>query len=171
MKNIDSKIKDKLLKELEAYFGADTKRIGHAKRVLSFAQELLQHEPADARIVIPASILHDVGIKIAEEKYGSAAGHYQEKEGPEVARGIMRNIGLEDSVIDEVCQIIGCHHSPGKVNTWNFKVLYDADWLVNLADEIGFEDKGKLKRLIDKVFLTDTGRAMAEKLYLVLDDK
>jgi len=166
MKNIDSEIKDKLLKELEVYFGADTKRIDHAKMVLSFAEELLQHEPADARIVIPASILHDVGIKVSEKKYGSAAGHYQEKEGPKVARGIMRNIGMEDAVIDEVCRIIGCHHSPGKVNTQNFKVLYDADWLVNLVDEIEVKDKDKLQRLIARVFLTDTGRAMADKLYL-----
>lgn len=166
MENIDLEIKDKLLKELEAYFGDDTKRINHAKNVLGFAEKLLQHEPADARIVIPASILHDVGIKVSEKKYGSAAGHYQEKEGPEVARGIMRNVGLEDTVIGEVCQIIGCHHSPGKVNTLNFKVLYDADWLVNLKDEVGVEDKDKLQRLIAKVFLTDTGRAMADKLYL-----
>ncbi len=166
MKEINLGIKDKLLKELEAYFGADTKRIDHAKKVLSFAEELLRHEPADARIVIPASILHDVGIKASEKKYGSAAGHYQEREGPKIAKDIMRNIGLEDAVIDEVCQIIGCHHSPGKVNTRNFKVLYDADWLVNLIDEVGAEDKDKLRRLIAKVFLTDTGRAMAGKLYL-----
>jgi len=166
MKKIDLESTDKLLKELETYFGTDTKRINHAKKVLGFAEELLQHEPADARIVIPASILHDVGIKVSEKKYGSTAGHYQEKEGPDVARGIMRNIGLEDAVIDEVCQIIGCHHSPGKINTQNFKVLYDADWLVNLKDEVGVEDKDKLQRLIAKVFLTDTGRAMANKLYL-----
>jgi len=38
--------------------------------------------------VIPASILHDVGIKAAEEKHGSSAGHFQELEGPEIARKI-----------------------------------------------------------------------------------
>lgn len=166
MKNIDLEIRDKLLKELATYFGADTKRINHAEKVLGFAEKLLQHEPADPRVVIPASILHDVGIKVAEKKYGSAAGHYQEKEGPEVARSIMRTIKLEDTVIDEVCQIIGCHHSPGKVNTRNFKVLYDADWLVNLKDEVGAEDKETVRRLIAKLFLTDTGRTMASRLYL-----
>ena len=166
MENVDLEIKNKLLKALEAYFGADTKRINHAKRVLGFAEELLKHEPADAGVVIPASILHDVGIKVSEKKYGSTAGHYQEKEGPKVAKDIMHNIGIEDAVINEVCQIIGCHHSPGTVDTQKFKVLYDADWLVNLKDEVGIEDKDKLQRLIAKVFLTDTGRAIANKLYL-----
>ena len=74
-------IKDALLKELEEYFGPDTKRINHAKKVLGFAEELLQQEKADWHIVVPASILHDVGIKAAEKKYGSSAGHHQEREG------------------------------------------------------------------------------------------
>jgi HD superfamily phosphodiesterase len=144
----------------------DTKRINHAEKVLDFAEMLLEHEPADRNIVIPASILHDVGIKVAEEKYGSAAGHYQEKEGPEIARNILLKTGLDKKEIDEICQIIGHHHSPGKINTHNFMVLYDADWLVNLKDEVGVANKDKLKRLISKIFLTRTGKLMAEKLYL-----
>jgi HD superfamily phosphodiesterase len=166
MENKELTIKNTLLKELLDYFGDDTKRIKHARKVLSFAEELLQHEPADWRIVIPASILHDVGIKVAEKKYGSAAGHYQEKEGPEVARMILIKTELDNNEIDEICQIIAHHHSPGKVNTHNFKVLYDADWLVNFKDEIAVEDKNKLKELIAKVFLTPTGRVIAERLYL-----
>ena len=166
MKNTDLAIKDMLLKELEEYFGADIKRISHAKKVLSFAEELLRHEHADRRIVVPASILHDVGIKAAEEKYASSAGHYQEREGPAIARRILLKTALNNREIDEICDIIGHHHSPGKINTDNFKVLYDADWLVNLRDEVGLEDKDKLKQVIAKVFLTSTGRVMAEKLYL-----
>lgn len=161
----DIDVKSILLKELELYFGADAKRIAHAKEVLRFSEELLSVEPADPRIVIPASILHDVGIKLAEEKYGSAAGHYQEIEGPAVAKSIMRKIGLKETVIDEVCQIIGCHHSPGKIRTNNFKVLYDADWLVNLKDEIAVKDNDELRRIIAKVFLTETGRAIAYRIY------
>ena len=159
-------LKDSLLKELREYFGVDTKRINHAEKVLYFAEILLEHEPADRDIVVPASILHDVGIKVAEEKYGSAAGHYQEKEGPEIARSLLLKTGLDKKKIDEICHIIGHHHSPGKINTHNFMVLYDADWLVNLKDEVGIADKDKLKQLISKTFLTSTGKLMAEKFYL-----
>lgn len=159
-------LKDKLIRELEDYFGNDTKRIGHAKKVMHFAEEILRQEKADWHIVIPASILHDVGIKAAEEKYGSNAGCYQEKEGPEIARKILLKLGLKKEDIEEICTIIACHHSPGKVDTRNFKVLYDADMLVNLKDEAGTQDKPKLEALIAKVFLTATGKNLAQREYL-----
>jgi len=166
MQNKASTLKEKLLRELEQYFGDDTKRINHAKNVMHFAEELLKKGKADWHIVIPASILHDVGIKVAEAKYGSNAGHYQEKEGPEIAKIILLKVGLKKEDIKEICEIIAHHHSPGVVNTENFKVLYDADWLVNLKDEIDTQDKSKLRQIINKVFLTDAGRSLAEKIYL-----
>lgn len=159
-------LRQKLIKELEAYFGPDLKRINHAKRVLEFAQELLKNEKADWHIVIPAAILHDVGIKVAEKKYNSSAGIYQEKEGPEVARHILYKMNLKKDDIEEICSIIAHHHTPGKVDTLNFKVLYDADWLVNLKDEVDIGNKAKLEKTIDKIFLTATARNLAKQVYL-----
>ena len=159
-------IRQKLIEQLEEYFGNDEKRIAHAKNVMHFAEELLKTEGGDSHIVVPASILHDVGIKEAERKYGSSAGNYQEKEGPAIARKFLLELGFQMEDIDEICEIIAHHHTPGKVNTQNFKLLYDADWLVNLKDEVGTEDKTKLKRLIDKVFLTKAGKELAEKTHL-----
>lgn len=166
MENRAITIKDSLIKELEGYFGADAKRINHAKKVLKYAEELLKQEKADWHIVVPASILHDVGIKAAEQKYGSSTGRYQEELGPDIARKMLLKAGLKKEDIEEICQIIANHHSPGKVNTQNFKVLYDADWMVNLKDEVDTSDKTKLKGVINKVFLTSHGKALAEKVYL-----
>ena len=170
MQNKAITTKEKLIKELEEYFAKDTKRIEHAQKVMDYAEELLKQEKADWHIVIPASILHDVWIKVAEKKYGSSAGIYQEKEGPEIARKILLKTGLKKEDIDEICEIIAHHHSPGRINTQNFKVLYDADWLVNLRDEVDTKDKSKLNQIIDKVFLTSTGKELAQKIYL-LDEK
>lgn len=168
-KHINDKLvtlKQKLIKELEDYFAGDYKRINHAKKVMDFAEELLKQEDASWHIVIPASILHDVGIKAAEEKYKSSAGHYQEREGPAIARNILLRLGVKREDIEEVCEIIAHHHTPGKIDTRNFKVLYDADWLVNLKDECNFDDKDDLKRAIKKIFLTATGRKIAENIYI-----
>ena len=167
MKNKAITIKEKLLGELELYFGDDKKRINHAQKVMSFAEELLKTEECDWHIVIPASILHDIGIKEAEKKCGSSAGPYQEKEGPAIARGILLKTGLKKEDIDEICEIIAHHHTPGKVNTQNFKILYDSDWLVNIKDEIDLKNKARVKEVINRVFLTKTGKKMAEKLYLL----
>jgi len=160
-----AEIKQQLLVELEEYFGSDKKRIGHAVEVLKYAEMLLGPEGAAARIVIPAAILHDVGIKVAEQKYGSSTGHYQEKEGPPVARKMLEKSGLNKADIDEICDIIAHHHSPGKINTANFRVLFDADWLVNLKDEIDISDGGNLRTAIDRLFLTRSGRELAVKVY------
>ena len=59
------------------------------------------------------------------------------------------------------------HHSPGKINTQNFKILYDADWLVNLRDEYDIQDRNKLASIIDRVFLTRSGKALAREVYLL----
>ena len=166
LKNKAITMKEKLIKELETYFKNDSKRINHAKKVMDFAEELLKQEKGDWHIVIPAAILHDVGIKVSEEKYGSSAGHYQEKEGPAIARSILEKFDLKKDDVNEICDIIAHHHTPGKVNTQNFRILYDADWLVNLKDEIDLNDKDKLKGIINRVFLTKAGRELAKKVYL-----
>ena len=158
--------KDLLLFEMARYFGEDSKRINHAKKVLGYAQQLLEKEKADPFVVMASAILHDIGIHKAEEKYKSSAGNYQEKEGPPLARQIMEKLQFKKEVIDEVCQIIAHHHSPGIITTLNFKVLYDADWLVNLKDEVEADNKQKLEKVIEKVFLTESAKALAKQIYL-----
>ncbi|MDD4910552.1 MAG: HD domain-containing protein [Candidatus Omnitrophica bacterium] len=166
LENKSIMLKDKIIKALENYFGQDKKRIRHARKVMDYAEEILRKEQADWHIVIPAALLHDVGIEAAEQKYGSSAGHYQEREGPAIAKETLRRMGLEKKDIDEICLIIANHHSPGKVNTDNFRVLYDADWLVNLKDEVKTGDSDKLREMINKIFLTATGKKLAEEIYL-----
>lgn len=166
MENNLRTIKRKLLKVLELYFGNDTRIVNHTKEVMSFVEKLLEKEEGDRCIVIPATILHDIGIKAAERKYGSSAPGYQEKEGQIAAREILLEMELKQEDVDEICQIIAHHHSPGKTNTRNFKLVYDADWLVNLRDEVDIKDKVKLRELIDKIFLTNSGKKLAYKVYL-----
>ncbi len=159
-------IKETLMRAMEAYFAGDTKRIQHAHKVTEYAEQLLKQEEGNYQIVIGASVLHDIGIHQAEKKYGSTSGKYQEKEGPPIARRILAELGFEQSQIKEICEIIAHHHSPGKINTQNFKILYDADWLVNLKDEYDVRDSNKLNKIINGVFLTESGRSLAKAIYL-----
>lgn len=153
--------KQKLINAMKDYFGNDEKRINHALRVLANAEKIMEKEKGAPDIIIPAALFHDIGIHEAERKYGSTAGKYQEIEGPPIARKILEGLSINEKIIDEVVEIIAHHHSPGKVNTLNFKILYDADWLVNLPDEYDLSDREKTQRVIDKLFLTETGRALA----------
>ena len=158
--------KQNLLREMETYFGYDKRRIDHAHRVTAYAEQLFKAEGGDYAVIIAAAILHDIGIHEAERKHGSSAGHYQEQEGPPLARSILKTLGTDEALIEEVCQIIAHHHRPGIVDTLNFRVLYDADMLVNLAEKTNGGNKDNLARVIEKAFLTDSGKKIANEVFL-----
>lgn len=127
-------MKNKIITEMEMYFGRDEKRINHAHRVLFFAEQMIEKEKGDVEVVTAAAILHDIGIHAAEKKHGSTAGKFQELEGPPIAEHLLKRIGFPEDKIGEVLEIIAHHHSPGKVKTNNFKIIYEADCLVNRND-------------------------------------
>ncbi len=157
---------DKLIEAMGNEFGDDQKRISHALSVLKYAQGILLKNGGESRVVIAAALLHDIGIQEAERKYGSSAGKYQEIEGPPIARRIMEDIGFDESTIEHVCRIVGSHHSGRDIDTIEFRILWDADWLVNIPDEFAGSSKEKLKVTIDKIFKTTSGKKKAYKLFV-----
>lgn len=159
-------INKKIMAVMIRYFGDDDKRIGHARKVTLYAEKILKTENGDPKVVIPAAILHDIGIKECEKKYNSAGGQLQEKEGPPIAKKILEEREIKQEIISEVCSIIACHHSPGEINTLNFNIIWDADWLVNLKEEYDLENKERLKKIIEKIFMTNTGKRLAKQIYL-----
>ena len=76
---------DLVLKKMIAYDAGDARRIQHFLKVHTYAALIGREEqlPPDVQERLEvAAILHDIGIHAAEKKYGSAAGKYQEIEGP-----------------------------------------------------------------------------------------
>ncbi|MEI6219427.1 MAG: HD domain-containing protein [bacterium] len=154
--------KQVLSSAVAGYFGADSRRISHARRTADYAEMILTEEPlADPDVVMASALLHDIGIKIAEEKYGSAEARYQEVEGPAVAGEILRKLEYSEAFICEVCDIIGHHHHPRIDETVNFKVLYDADQLVN-AEENGVKRPWGGAGTATSAFLTEVGARIAK---------
>ena len=157
---------ERLVSAMKDVFGADERRIAHALNVLEHAEAMLDLEDGSPLVVKAAAILHDIGIREAERKHGSAAGRYQEVEGPPIAREIMERMGLDEADIGHVCRIISNHHSDRDIDTPEFRILWDADWLVNIPEEFSLADKGKLEAVIENVFKTGTGRDKAYKLFV-----
>ncbi len=157
----EESLADQLIAAVKAELGDDQRRITHAVRVLEAAQEILRREDANPRIVVAAALLHDIGIQEAERRHGSAAPEFQELEGPPIARRILEALDLAELDIQHICRIVGSHHSARDINTPEFRIVWDADGLVNLPDEAGGKSGGALRALIENVFRTATGRAMA----------
>lgn len=164
----ESLLKDRVAIEMKRYFNKDFKRIGHAMKVARYAEQMIMEEGGDPPIVLPAAYLHDIGIKEAERKHHSSAARYQEEEGPPVARDILSRLGARDELIEEVCDIVGHHHHPREQETVNFKILYDADLIVNLEEARGDRegDPAHLKKIIETKFFTSSGRKIAEQVLL-----
>jgi hypothetical protein len=157
-------LKHRILEAMEKFFGADRPRIDHAKAVLDEAERLMVLEHADPYIVIPAAILHDIGIPAAEAKRGSAAPRYQEEEGPPVARKMLLAVGMTMAEIDEICAIVGHHHTPGVIDTASFRVVFDADCIVNGEESLRAGGQADARRLVGEVLLTPSGKARAEEV-------
>lgn len=154
----------KLLKSLISHFGEDDRRIDHALRVTAWAEKIRETEPGDDEIVLAVGMLHDVGITEAEKRDGVSTGKLQEKYGPEIARGILNNIGFPPQKIEEVCAIVGKHHTPNGVDSPNFRILWDADMLVNIPEDMPDVKGEKLASIVEKSFRTGTGRTLAESV-------
>jgi hypothetical protein len=151
---------------MENYFGADERRIEHAHRVAGYARELLAAVDADETETLIAAYLHDIGIPEAERKYGRCPGHYQEQEGPPVARSLLEELGADEQLIGTVCALVGCHHTPGGIDSPEFRILWDADALVNLAEVVADKGPEQIERILDTALVTETGYRRARKLFL-----
>ena len=156
-----------IINEMIRYYAKDPRRVNHFLKVFSFAKsigelEKLNEETQD--ILEVAAIMHDIGIKISEEKYNSSAGNYQEIEGPPVAREMLSKFKFDENFIDRVCYLIGHHHTYSKIEGIDYQILVEADFLVNIyEDEIKIPQIESIK---DKYFKTKSGTEFLTNLYL-----
>lgn len=157
---------DELIGAMKKEFGDDQKRISHALSVLDYAEQIMKEEGGEPRIVLAAAVLHDIGIQEAERKHESSSAKYQEIEGPPIAERILKELGFDTQSIYDVCEIVGNHHSAKCNITLEFKVVWDADLIVNIPDLFENRSAQELDEKIEKLFRTDTGKKIAKKLYI-----
>jgi sugar fermentation stimulation protein len=70
-----------------------------------------------------AALTHDIGIKNAEAKFGSAAGHYQQTEGPPEAEKLLCHLGVTPQIIDRVCWLIARHHTYKDITGTDYQIM------------------------------------------------
>ena len=154
-------LRDVLINEMKHAFGGDQRRIDHALEVLDYAEQILAEEGGDPLVVTAAAILHDIGIREAERKHGSAAAEYQQLEGPPIARAILQKLGLGGDRLEHICDIIGNHHTLGVLDTLEFRTIWDADHLAALAEQCADKSPETLTTFIESMYRTPAGRTIA----------
>ena len=161
------KIVHLIMNEMQEYYKRDARRIFHFMKVYSFAKHIAVCEAVDAQTLFVlelAALMHDIGIKRSEEKYGSSAGNYQEIEGPPIAEMILQKNKIDQEVIDRVCYLIGHHHTYTKIDGIDYQILVEADFIVNIDEDKMSESA--TKAVMQKYFKTQAGFACLQYLYL-----
>ena len=165
----DTALTDNLISEMETVFSETTGMIDHTMTVLQHAVEIHEVEGGNPNVVRAAAILHDIGIPRAREVHGSSSGQYQEIEGPPIAREILTRHEVPSAMIDHICGIVENHHSdedPDIVTTTEFKILWDADWLVNFPRRHEGMASPEKEAAIEEIFKTEKGKLLARQLFL-----
>lgn len=160
--------RDMYIEELKNHFGPDQRRVNHALKVLSYAEKIMEGEGVDEamrNVVTITALLHDVGIKAAEQKYNSSAGVYQEIEGPPIVTEIMARHNEPEEIIRRVAYIVGGHHTSAKNNGLDFQIIWEADLIVNIGEEGLADNTERVTSIIAKNFRTSTGIRVARELY------
>lgn len=155
-----------VIDRMTEYYTGDPRRINHFLKVHAFAKVIGELEGLDAHtLFIPeaAAVVHDIGIKLSEKKYGSSAGNYQELEGPPIAWEMLTELCIDAKVVERVCYLVGHHHTYGSIDGLDYRILVEADFLVNI-----YEDNlsaAQANMICNKYFKTKTGITLLNRMY------
>ena len=161
---------NELTKNMIAYYSGDPRRIQHFLKVHSYAKLIGEEECLDSDTLFlleSAALVHDIGIKPAEEKYGSCTGKLQEQEGPVPARILLSALNYTPEAIERICYLVAHHHTYDPVDGMDYRILLEADFLVNLQEENS--SVNSIKTALRKIFTTKTGRDLCKMIFGITD--
>lgn len=162
---MNTQLNDLICKMIE-YNTHDPKRISHFLKVHTLARLIGEMEALDSDSLFAleiAAIVHDIGIKISEKKYGSCGGKLQEKEGPAIAEEMLAGLNFEPKVIERVCYLVGHHHTYSNIGGMDYQILVEADFLVNFYEEN--HSREIIRAIFDRIFKTESGRDICRRMY------
>ena len=131
--------------------------IGEAEKLSEEKMEILR----------AAALVHDIGIRVAEEKYGSCSGKLQEKEGPAIAEKMLDEVGYPVDAIRRICYLVGHHHTYTNIDGLDYRILVEADFLVNLFENES--SRHAMRNADQKVFETETGKRILHEMFALND--
>ena len=149
------------------YNNVDPKRIQHTTKVHAYASMIGKCEGLDEDtlfILESAALVHDIGIRASEKKYGHQNGKLQEQEGPAVARELLTRLGgFTDHQIERICWLVGHHHTYHVCEDLDYQILIESDFLVNLFEDE--ESPNAIRAVRKNIFRTESGTRMLETMY------
>lgn len=156
----------RLAQAMAAYDAGSPMRVQHFMKVYAFSKFIGESEGLgeEAQEILEAAALtHDIGIRKSLGKYQSAAGHYQELEGPPEARALLGALGAGEALIERVCYLVAHHHTYTDISGLDYQILVEADFLVNIYE--GEMQAQEIRSVREKIFKTQAGLNFLDLLY------
>lgn len=170
---IRGKLMDDIFEKLDllyiktiAYFSGDPRRIQHFIKVHSLARLIghMERLPDEQLVILEAAAyVHDIGIKPAEQLYGTCNGKLQETLGPEQARILLEECGFEIQQIERVAYLVGHHHTYTDIDGMDYQILVEADFLVNLQE--GGNSPDAIESAYKAIFRTKSGKSLCRSMF------
>lgn len=136
-------------------------KVHYFARMIGLAEHV---DEATQLILEAAAIVHDIGIRICEQKYGVCDGKHQELEGPDEARKLLTDMGTFSEVqIERICWLVGHHHTYDSITGIDYQILVEADFLVNIYEDNLPADA--IRKVKEKIFKTSAGRALLDTMF------
>lgn len=152
------------------YNNGDPKRIQHTTKVHAYASLIGTGEGLDEKtqfILESAALVHDIGIRASEKKYGHQNGKLQEQEGPAVVRDLLTSLGgYTEEQIDRICWLVAHHHTYHVCEDLDYQILIEADFLVNLYEDN--ESLESIQVVRKNIFRTESGLKMLDDMFGLL---
>ena len=159
-----------MLNELTAkmieYYSGDPKRIQHFVKVHEFSRLIAENEQLDEKTrftIETAALVHDIGIKNSEKRFGTCTGKQQEQLGPPEAKRMLSDLSFPADIIERVCYLVGHHHTYTDIDGIDLQILIEADFLVNLYED-GTSADG-IVSAYDTIFKTESGKRICCEMF------
>ncbi len=142
----DNLLKDKVAVEMKRYFQTDFRRIRQATTAARFAENISKAEGGNLAVILCAAYLHDTG------QAGAAT--------------ILKKVGANASMIEEICQLLEPRESIGDDRSLPAIILHDALTLRDLHEEVkeGRLTGAKALQLGEERLLTTAAKGLAATL-------
>lgn len=144
-------LKDRLAVEVKRYFGRDFASISRVVNMANYAERIGKKEKGNLGNVLPAAYLYNIDRAEAQK--------------------ILSECDADNKIIDDICLLLTNCQNPEAEQSKDVHILHDAAMLVLLKEKekVLLTHDESVEDFIDKNFMTETGRIMAQEMLRSLD--
>jgi len=157
--------RDRLLATAKIKLKPEDASLERSQKIAELAEEILDREGGQPKVVFAATILGNLVLN--SQPHGQQAGSPAQGDSPSaITKKVLADIGTENEVTDQVCQIIENRINEASSADLNYKIVSDALVLADLLEKKTLLEEAAIERLIDSKVQTETGKRLARERLL-----